>query len=420
MHHTHLSDEELVSQLASLCLEGRRLVARLIVHLIEVEDRSLDKKASCSSMWDFCVRRLGMSHGETSRRLTAMKLVRRFPSLLGRIERGQIHLSSLKILGKHLDESNVEALLDEAAGKSKMEVQEIVARHYPRPNAPEIMMEIPAAPVQASLGNVPTTATMFASAPIVASAPRAHIEPTSATTYLVQMNMTKEGWEDLKRVKDLMSHRIPNGETVAVIESALKLLREKLENERMGKTSRPQSKPRPTKPGYISRATRREVFERDGEQCTFVDAQGNRCECRTRLELDHIVPRAKGGTDEASNLRVLCRGHNRHEAEEVFGKEHVAEKIHCRQRQAQRVKEEARVMTAMVSAAPVPSVEAAPPVAPAESTPSETIELASRGLVKLGFAKADVKRAVDAICAKRAGEAMPVQALLREAIAVLT
>ena len=75
MQHTSLSDEALVSQIASLCLEGRRLVARLIVYLIEVEDRALDKKSACSSMWAFCIERLKMSEGETSRRLNAAKLV---------------------------------------------------------------------------------------------------------------------------------------------------------------------------------------------------------------------------------------------------------------------------------------------------------------------------------------------------------
>ncbi len=51
MQRTSLSDEELLSQIASLCLEGRRLVARVIVHLIQIEDRALDKKSACSSMW---------------------------------------------------------------------------------------------------------------------------------------------------------------------------------------------------------------------------------------------------------------------------------------------------------------------------------------------------------------------------------
>ncbi len=71
MQHVELFDEELMSQLTSLCVGGRRWVARVIVNLTEVEDRGIDKRAACSSMWDFCIHRLGMSEGETSRRLNA-------------------------------------------------------------------------------------------------------------------------------------------------------------------------------------------------------------------------------------------------------------------------------------------------------------------------------------------------------------
>ena len=92
MQQTSLSDEELVSRIASLCLEGRRLVARLIVHLIEVEDRALDKKSACSSMWAFCTERLKMSEGETSRRLNAARLARRFPSILEAVAEGRLGL----------------------------------------------------------------------------------------------------------------------------------------------------------------------------------------------------------------------------------------------------------------------------------------------------------------------------------------
>src|SRR5487761_2517202 len=135
MQHTSLSDEELVSQIASLCLEGRRLVARLIVHLIEIEDRALDRR------WAFCTERLRMSEGETSRRLNAAKLVRRFPSVLGRLERGDVHLSALRQLGPYLKEENVDAILDEAKGKTRTQLDELIARQFPRPNAPTV--EIP-------------------------------------------------------------------------------------------------------------------------------------------------------------------------------------------------------------------------------------------------------------------------------------
>ena len=178
------------------------------------------------------------------------------------------------------------------------------------------------------------TATAGASAPpppqAALSCP-ARIEPLSAKGVLVQMTMSTEGYADLKRAKELLGHSIPDGDTVRVIERALRTLVEDLEKSRRAKAARPQANVRAARPGHIPAATRRQVFARDGEQCAYVDSEGRRCECRTRLELDHIQPRALGGGDDASNLRVRCRPHNMRAAEEIFGNEHVAARIHCRQ-----------------------------------------------------------------------------------------
>src|SRR4051794_14445331 len=107
MHLADLTDHELVSRLSALCLEGHALTARLIVHLVEVEERRLDLRAACTSMFDFCQRRLGMSEGAAFRRINAARLVKRFPSLLARIETGELHLSTLVLLRPHLTDSNV-------------------------------------------------------------------------------------------------------------------------------------------------------------------------------------------------------------------------------------------------------------------------------------------------------------------------
>ena len=71
------------------------------------QERRLDLRAACSSMFDFCVRRLGMSEGAAYRRITAARLVRRFPCLLAVIERGELHLSTLVLLREHLNDTNV-------------------------------------------------------------------------------------------------------------------------------------------------------------------------------------------------------------------------------------------------------------------------------------------------------------------------
>jgi len=47
-------------------------------------------------------------------------------------------------------------------------------------------------------------------------------------------------------------------------------------------------------------ATRRYVFERDGHACT-------ECGSAQRLEVDHMLPTSRGGSDEPDNLQALCQ-----------------------------------------------------------------------------------------------------------------
>jgi hypothetical protein len=157
MSLTHLSDEALVASIASVCADERRLLARLIQHLVEVEDRRLHLKAACSSMFDFCVRRLGMSEGGAFRRINAARLVRRFPGLLGAVERGELHLSSLVLLRDHLTEANVEELVAATRGRSKREVEELLARRAPRPDVPSTLRRLPAQGRRASSAAPPST-----------------------------------------------------------------------------------------------------------------------------------------------------------------------------------------------------------------------------------------------------------------------
>lgn len=77
-----LSDDALVTQMAAACRAERRLIADIVGFLVEVEDRRLDLRSGCSSLFDYCVRSLEMSEGTAFRRINAARLVRRFPCLL--------------------------------------------------------------------------------------------------------------------------------------------------------------------------------------------------------------------------------------------------------------------------------------------------------------------------------------------------
>jgi hypothetical protein len=488
MNLADLSNDELLVGIHSLVGQGRQLLARLLAYLGEVEERRLDLQSACSSLFDFCVRRLGMSEDEACRRVAAARLVRRFPIALGMIERGEMYLTGLLMLREHLSPQNGEGLLRAAAGKSKSELQHLLAERFPRPDVPS-RLELIGGPSQASLGG--TTPMAWERSESASPAQRAdassrsRIEPLAPARYRVEFTANAGLREKLQRAADLMRHTNPSGDLAVLVERALDTLLPKLETQRLAKPARParpagstsvisqgppsersvpkdspsersvlkdspsersvlkgspsersvpkdsrsersvpkdspsersvlkgspsartvpqHSASRSTRPGYVPRAVRRAVFERDGERCAFIDEHGQRCECRTWLELDHAIPRALGGADDPDNLSVRCRAHNYLAAELLFGREHIERRIAerrfvkpPRQELSDRPRQRGNL---------TPAVES-------------DIKLALHALCGMGFRAREGRRALGIVRQRRAAPCS-IETLLREALAVL-
>ncbi|HEU5075660.1 MAG TPA: hypothetical protein VFU02_15815 [Polyangiaceae bacterium] len=75
-----------------------------------------------------------------------------------------------------------------------------------------------------------------------------------------------------------------------------------------------------------SATVRREVRDRDGLQCTFVDETSRRCTESRFLELHHVLAHARGGRETATNLTMYCRAHNTLAAEQDFGRSFMQER----------------------------------------------------------------------------------------------
>ncbi|MEQ9504103.1 MAG: hypothetical protein RIT81_45020 [Deltaproteobacteria bacterium] len=221
--------------------------------LAEVDVRRLYAPMGFSSLFNLCVEGLGLSSDQAYRRVAAARVGRRFPMVLRMIEEGAQHMSGVAVLAKHLDEGG-EALIEAAAGKSKVEIEALVS----------------------TLDGAP--------------------QPTVTVRVVVS-----PGAEALWRRAKALSGE----EAGAVFEAAIAQYVERLEKQKFKTTERPRSEPEDAEPGRrpIAAAVKRAVTERDGHRCTFV-GDGRRCSETERLEFDHVVPVAKGGRSTVDNVRL--------------------------------------------------------------------------------------------------------------------
>src|SRR5262245_62186331 len=113
-----LSNDDLLSGLNGLLSAGRKLIATVIAHLGEVEERRLHLLAGFGSMFAYCVGRLGMSEDEAYRRIEVARLARRCPRVLDALAGGHITLSVAALLNRHLTHANEQSLLVAVSGKT--------------------------------------------------------------------------------------------------------------------------------------------------------------------------------------------------------------------------------------------------------------------------------------------------------------
>jgi hypothetical protein len=64
------------------------------------------------------------------------KLALRLPQALEELRSGTMHLTGLFLLAKYLREDNANALLAEARGKSRREIEKLIAGWFPRSDVP--------------------------------------------------------------------------------------------------------------------------------------------------------------------------------------------------------------------------------------------------------------------------------------------
>ena len=132
-----------MAELQRLVRADHQGVARMVVYMGEVDARGLYRELAYSSMFAYAVAELHMSEAEAYLRIGAARVAQRYPVVIELLAQGAVHLSALKQLAPHLTADNHVRLLERARGKTKREVELLVAELAPSPDVPGRMRKLP-------------------------------------------------------------------------------------------------------------------------------------------------------------------------------------------------------------------------------------------------------------------------------------
>jgi hypothetical protein len=364
-----LTNDDLVGAVKRLAVSERTATAELVAHLAELESRQLHVAAGFSSLFVYCRAVLLLPEDATCNRTTAVRMVRAFPSILPMLADGRLNLSTLRLLAPYLTPANHERLLEEAFHRSKRDVEELIARRFPRAVTTSIRKlpeRQPEAESAAPAAQAQTTPPAISGGIEVASADRREsaeaarsiaeageqgpravprsaqpaVEPMAEDVFLIKLAAKGAMVDRLRYAQDLLGHAVPRGDITEVFDRALVTLIADLEKKKFGA-------PRPARPAaaggtgavgavggqrpgdgrgaegdsrsrYLPVEVRRAVRARDHGRCAYVATDGRQCAATRFLEFHHLRPYAVGGEATAGNIALRCRAHNQYEADVFF------------------------------------------------------------------------------------------------------
>jgi hypothetical protein len=112
-----------------------------------------------------------------------------------------------------LTDENATTLLHEARSKSRRQIEELIARWFPRADVPPsltpIAPEVSGAAPRTNVRALPVTCSKYSKP---GDGARARLEPLSPTRLRVEFTVRAELYEKLEKVRELLGHALPSGD----------------------------------------------------------------------------------------------------------------------------------------------------------------------------------------------------------------
>lgn len=297
MNLRQLSDQDLLSKTMSLAQRERELLTAVLHHLREIERRRLFSSLGYKSLFDYAVKELNYSQDQAYRRIQAMRTLCELPEIERKLQDGSVSLTSLSLAEKLF---KAEKKVDKPLPKEKkIEILERLENKSTR-EAEKIVVSL-----------------LSQLQKIVAEKVRVISE--TEVEYRFTSDLTLQ--EKIDRLKGLLAHTHPGISTADLFHKLCDLGLEKwdLGKKKVKKFAAPVSQgktqetamPKVRNEGMTA-STKREIWRRAQSQC-------ENCQSTFALEIDHILPKSLGGSNDLQNLRLLCRSCNQRAAIKTLG-----------------------------------------------------------------------------------------------------
>lgn len=298
-----MKNSELTQSLERLTKAERKITHLALLHIQQVELRKIYLDLGYSSMFEYLTRRLGYSESCAYRRLQSARLLKSVPEIGYSLESGSLKLTQLsqvqsalrakqKEISKRVGErgfslkAEAQSVLQKLQNKTQKETEVILAREF--------------------------------DLPLQKDETEKHQKDSSVR---IELTLSSAEFAQLRALKNQMSHQ--NSEMswkgfilqLATKEIKKRSCAEKVQAADEFQKSKALGSLKSQQNRSVSARIKRELFSEARSRCEYIHlASGQRCSSEAFLQIDHIVPKFFGGSNDKNNLRVLCQAHNLAEA----------------------------------------------------------------------------------------------------------
>ena len=302
-------------------------MADFLMALAEFDKQRLWVPLGHASVFDYLHRELGLSRGAAHYRKVAAHLVQRYPEMVEPLREGKLCMTVVLEVARVITPDNSAVVLPQFFHRSKQEAKAIAVEICPAAVIPrrevvtEIVPEVSRPPRVQPVELAASDVVHRAAVPVTRPAAPMQLEPLTPNLQRLHMTVSKQFIDKLEAARKGQGHAQPGASAEKVIEAALDLLLAQ-QAKRRAEAKKPQKNPRPAKDhGHVTAAVKPAVWSRDEGKCTWPLDSGGVCGSTTRLEIDHVVPRGRGGPSTVDGCRLLCRFHNQLAARQLYGDE---------------------------------------------------------------------------------------------------